>query len=879
MTSHSPVPPSPPGTLEARVSLFSSAMAVDVECILSLHEILHHIRSGRWAAPVAAVRAALARGDRRQADQLKKRLPAFTASALLSTRARHPAPSDSSSSSDPSPSSDSSTPRLLSPTGWLQADFDAKDHPGLSQDHARLALQGDPCVGAVFVGPSGGGIKALVRIHPARHADSVAAAAAHFRDRHGLRMDPACKDVERLCFISHDPHAWTREGETRPLPLPAAPLRAEPATNTSPASPNTPPPPGPQLPAPAPWTVDDVREILSYLPRQRPDYDTWLRVISGVSTILPMAEAIAVLSEWMPPETPGEYEAKWRHRLHQVTMRTVIRMAQVHGFDARAAARRQRWLGRMPLTPLIRAAHPDNSAPAPATDPDTLLHADLLTEDPVPALPDLLETWQHLQDQQLGDATLFSARLGHVWRYDLLLQNWRRYHPHTGLWTRDPAGTVTLEARYAAADSYALLIDTLSREKAAAATPEETKRLDSELREVQARMANLGKSAWCAGVMSFAEKMPALLCRAPEFDRHRHLLALANGVVDFNTNQCTSFDPAHNLSLAAPVVYDPEATCPAFDAFLHTCMGGDEALIAYLWRAIGYSLTGFVDHDALFFCHGTGANGKSTFFLVLRMLLGDDLSTVIDISTLLGGSQETSSTQDYKKSMLEGKRLIMTDEIPDDRRFNESMVKQLLGGEDIVARRPYEMPYTFAPTHKIWAVGNHKPRIKGTDHGIWRRIHLIPWLVTIPPEARKPRHELIRTFRAELPGILNRALAGYGDFQKLQGLAPPPAVLAATEEYRQEEDTLAAYLSERLLPDPDGRVKVTTLLQDYRSWCKDGNGDPITSSARKFTSLLKMQKLRLEPWGQGATMHLFGFRMPADPQAKFTSPVQQEMLV
>jgi P4 family phage/plasmid primase-like protien len=815
----------PPGTLAASVSVFSAAASTVVESLLPLQTILSGIRDGQWAAPVAAVRAAVKDGDRERVANLKKRLPAFSVSAALRTRARE------------------ADDRVITHSGWLQADFDSRENPSMVQADARAALMADPHSGAVFIGPSGTGIKAIVRIDDCLHAESVSAAVVYFRERHGLHMDRSCRDIERLCFVSHDPEAWMREAHDSAaiLPVPAG------NTNNSRAG-------GPRTAAGTPiqiaWKAADVRELLGWLPKTRPDYDTWLRVISGVSSVLPREEAIACLTEWCPPEKPGEYEAKWRHRLSHVTIRSVIRMAQAHGFDAAAASRRQRWMGRL----LIGGRR---FGPPPAEN------TDLLSGDPEPDTPDCWDTWKHLKDQQMGDASIFAAKLGHVWKYDVLVKRWRNYCELTGLWEQDIPGTVTLEARSAAVESYSGLIETILEEKAAKTDAREIKVMDAELRELKTRMSNLGKSHWCSGIMSFAEKMPSLICRATDFDKSRHLLAVENGVLDFQADAFLDFDRNHRLSIAAPVCYEAGATCPAFDSFLETCMDGDQELISYLWRLIGYSLTGFVDHDALFFCYGTGANGKSTFFLVMQMLLGAGLSTVIDIATLLGGSHESGSTVDYKKSMLEGKRLVMTDEIPDDRRFNESMVKQLLGGEDVVARRPYEMPYTFSPTHKIWAVGNHKPRIKGTDHGIWRRMHLIPWLVTIPQHKRRPRQELIASFRRELSGILNGALAGYGDFLDRDGLAPPAAVLAATEEYRQEEDSFGTYLEDRLAPSslPGAAVKLTALLADYLEWCHESGESPIARSAKKFVAALRQRSLRVENIGSGATAHLLGMRL------------------
>jgi putative DNA primase/helicase len=818
----------PPGTLLANTSFFASATSTVVDRMWSLRDVLHMIRDGDWREEVAAVRAATAAGNKERVTFLKQRLPAFTASASLRTRARD------------------AGDRVINHTGWLQADFDAKDNPGMVQSEARAALVGDPHCGAVFVGPSGNGIKALVRVDGDRHADSVDAAIAYFSERHGLVMDKACRDVERLCFVSWDPEIFIRPGQTKQLPIPdKAPAPVRKAT--------------PENPLPLlEWKMADVREVLSFLPKDRPDYDTWLRVVSGVSSVLPMAEAIKCLQEWQAPEKPGEYEAKWRHRLQHVTIRTVIQMAQARGFDAAAAARRQRWMGRMIIGGKeFGTARADNS--------------DLLVPDSEPE-KEMWDVWKALHEMQFGDARIFARKLGHVWRFDKLTKRWRKYNENTGLWEQDMTGLATIEARCAAVDSYAGLIDTINEEKKAKAgigtdaeRKAECKQADADIKKLDTRCGQLGTATWCAGVMNFAQKLPELGCAATDFDRARHLLAVKNGVLDFQASKFLEFSPDHRLASGAPVEYIPGAKCPMFSEFLLARMGGDQELVDYLWRLIGYTLTGFVNHDALFICYGSGHNGKSTFFLVLEQLLGDALSMSMDISMLVGGTDESGNSVDYKKATMEGKRLVLTAETKEGKPLNEGMVKQLIGGESIAARRLYEMPYTFSPTHKIWLATNHKPTISGTDRGIWRRIHLIPWVHAIPEEIQRERQDVVDLYCTELPGILNRALEGYGDFLKRgKKLAPPAAVIEATDEYRAEEDALGNFLEESVEVDPESTIRVQALLEKYMDYCKVTKERPVATLSKKLAEKLRARGLTVENVGRGSLAHLIGHKFNDD---------------
>ena len=146
-------------------------------------------------------------------------------------------------------------------------------------------------------------------------------------------------------------------------------------------------------------------------------------------------------------------------------------------------------------------------------------------------------------------------------------------------------------------------------------------------------------------------------------------------------------------------------------------------------QAVGFSLSGLCDLQALIFCYGSGANGKSTFFGVLREMLGDYYQG-IQVETFLSKAFQSSS-EPYELARVKGARMVVSDEVPEGRKLNESLVKNLTGGDQIHARNPYEKPFSFDPTHTLWMFGNHKPVISGMDHGIWRRIYLVPFTVTI----------------------------------------------------------------------------------------------------------------------------------------------------
>ncbi|MEI6278317.1 MAG: phage/plasmid primase, P4 family, partial [Verrucomicrobiae bacterium] len=326
------------------------------------------------------------------------------------------------------------------------------------------------------------------------------------------------------------------------------------------------------------------------------------------------------------------------------------------------------------------------------------------------------------------------------------------------------------------------------------------------------------------------------------FDANPDILVVLNGTLDFAEGLFREHRPGDRATVRSPIAFDPESECSKWEGFLARFFPDVETRV-YLARAVGYSLTGRVHADALFFAHGKGANGKSTFFGVLKILLGE-LMTTVPIAALLAAKSDNNF--DYHKASMEGKRVVLTDEIPESRSLADSQVKAITGGDPINARRPFEQPYCFMPTHKLWLMGNHKPEIKGTDEGIWRRVHMIPFLVTIAESDRRPRHEILAEFGQEAGGILNWAIRGLLESRDI-GLRPPPQVVEATKEFREESDQFGAFLVECTEKDIMGRVKISSLSQCYGIWCDQNNETPRYRGTRKLRSAMVERGYAIEP--------------------------------
>lgn len=316
-------------------------------------------------------------------------------------------------------------------------------------------------------------------------------------------------------------------------------------------------------------------------------------------------------------------------------------------------------------------------------------------------------------------------------------------------------------------------------------------------------------------MLRLARTRPELVVRADALDADPWALNTTNGTIDLRTGELRPHCRDDLITKLAPVPYDPAADAPLWLAFLDMIFAGSAPLAAYVQRAVGYSLTGDVSEQCLFFAHGPGANGKSTFINAVSNVLGD-YGKPADPELLLvkRGEAHPTSVAD-----LRGARFVASIEVEEGRRLAEVLVKWLTGGDKLKARFMREDFFEFTPTHKLWLVANHKPTVRGTDYAIWRRIHLVPFNVRIA-DVTKPDPHFGDKLRAELPGILAWAVDGCLAWQR-DGLNPPPEVRAATEQYRADMDVLAQFLDTCCHVEPDATATARELYGAYKQWCDD----------------------------------------------------------
>ncbi len=344
------------------------------------------------------------------------------------------------------------------------------------------------------------------------------------------------------------------------------------------------------------------------------------------------------------------------------------------------------------------------------------------------------------------------------------------------------------------------------------------------------------------------------------FDRNPLLLNVANGTIELENQTLREFRREDYMTKCAPVAFDLFATCPKFDAFLEFIFDGDEDLIRYIVKALGYSLTGDIGEQVFHICHGAGKNGKSTLLELMQLILGTDYATAAKFSTFIVSKYADASS--YDLATLEGARLVTAAEPEKSKRLDESILKQLTGGDLLKARQIYERPIRFHPECKLWLLMNAKPQITGTDEGIWRRVRFIPFSVQIPESMRvKDFHKVL--FAEEGPGILNRLLEGVRDWQA-EGLVPPPSVAAATKEFREAQDVIRGFFAEHTITGKRNlHAKAGDLYARYKTWAESNNEYAMRQN--EFAEELKRRGYERRTM-HGTVQHWFGLTLKDAPQ-------------
>ena len=366
----------------------------------------------------------------------------------------------------------------------------------------------------------------------------------------------------------------------------------------------------------------------------------------------------------------------------------------------------------------------------------------------------------------------------------------------------------------------------------------------------------LASAGTVSGVERLARADRRHAATTDEWDADPWLLNTQGGVLDLKTGRMRPHERTDRMTKITTAT--PGGDCQTWRQFIDEVTGGDKELEFYLQRMVGYALTGSTQEHALFFLYGTGANGKSVFVNTLATILGD-YATNAPMDTFMETRTDRHPTD---MAGLRGARFVAAIETEQSKRWAESKLKNLTGGDKISARFMRQDFFEFFPQFKLFVAGNHKPAIRNIDEAMKRRLHLIPFTITVPPERRDKN--LQQKLLAERDGILAWAVQGCLDWQRHGRLKPPQRVVDATEEYFEAEDALGRWLDERCVRETCAKSLTAELFNDWKQWAEAAG--EFVGAQRRFSDQLITRGL--EKWRNGMGVRGFqgiGLKHPSIP--------------
>lgn len=441
-----------------------------------------------------------------------------------------------------------------------------------------------------------------------------------------------------------------------------------------------------------------------------------------------------------------------------------------------------------------------------------------------------------------GNAQRFVDRYGDVARYSYIDKAWYIYND--SFWELDQQGKLRTMID-------AVILD-LKHEKIVAGPEIDPDKVEEKWAKFcKDSRSNRAKKAMEDELKHHLSILPE------EFDREPMLFNVLNGYVDMTDGVLHDHEIKKMFSKQSDVEYSDKTDCPEWLAFLDQTFNGDQELIDYMQKAIGYSLTGSVQEQVMFILFGSGRNGKSVFMDTLKHIAGSYGRTMQAKSIMV---QQSSGGANSDIARLKGARLVSASEPNEGVRLDEGLIKELTGGESVTARFLYGSEFEFKPEFKLWLSTNHKPIIRGTDDGIWRRLMLIPFNHQVPVE--NVDKKLSFKLERESIGILNWAVDGALKWQR-EGLEPPESVKQASREYRNEMDVLDLFVTDRCETGPDYQAPAGELFTVYQKWAEETGEYKMRK--QKFGS----EMMKKFDYKKSGSRFYVGVRLKQDPRLNF----------
>ncbi|MCL5995878.1 MAG: phage/plasmid primase, P4 family [Chloroflexi bacterium] len=421
---------------------------------------------------------------------------------------------------------------------------------------------------------------------------------------------------------------------------------------------------------------------------------------------------------------------------------------------------------------------------------------------PPPSTPEFAKTAKSTNDVLGWPLSLQLTDTGNGARFANGFHNQARYT--TG------RGWMVWDGKRFAEDANEISVTAFARQIAYSWYDQAKDETDDDRRKAITRHASRSLSAKSlANTVSQAGKFTETLAQATDFDRDLFLLNVQNGILDLRTGELRPHDPAVMCSRLAGVRFNENARAPRWKDFLLEIFDHDTEMTTFARRWMGYTLSGDTREQLYVIAWGGGANGKSTLFDVLRYVMGDYTVSVTPAS--LATHRELSNIN-TDIARIPGARLAICPEWNEDMRADESMLKDLTGQDHITVRTLYQKPFTFKPQAKIIIYGNHKPQLRGTDGGTWRRPLLVPF--TREFKGKACDKTLGDKLKAEAEGILADLVRACMEWQR-DGLAIPRCVAAATNEFRKDSNDVLAFIEACCIKDKNARALVGKLHAEY----------------------------------------------------------------